>query len=334
MAAWSEEITSSPVSRRLNGEKLVFFREEDGAVAALDDRCPHRFAPLSLGNLSDGVLTCGYHGLRFDGSGACVHNPFSDRIPSGASVRSYPAVERHGMVWYWPGDLVAADGGLIPDYSFLEENGSRRTIRGYTVLEANYEYGTDNLMDLSHIEFVHKGSFAGDGVIFKGEHRVEQDGDTLHSNWWMPGIPAPKQTTGIYPPDLITDHWLEMRWNAPATMYLEIGTTPHGTPRQDGFITHQAHILTPETESRTHYFWATTRDQDIDDPAVDEMLRSLFGQAFNEEDKPMIKAAYDNIEGADFWACKPLFLGVDAGGTKARRLLESIRKREQDRAPA
>ena len=101
-------------------------------------------------------------------------------------------------------------------------------------MRANYEYGTDNLMDLSHIEFVHRGTFAGNGVIFAGKHTVHQEGDTLHSNWWMPNVAAPSHTAGIYAPDLRTDHWLNMRWNAPASMLLEVGATPTGTPPAQG----------------------------------------------------------------------------------------------------
>ena len=62
---------------------------------------------------------------------------------------------------------------------------------------------------------------------------------------------------------MVTDHWLDMRWEPPAAMQLEIGATPTGKPREQGVIVQQAHILTPETETTTHYFWATTRSADI-----------------------------------------------------------------------
>lgn len=331
MAGWSEEFgEQNLVARRIAGRKLVMMRKGDGSFAALDDRCPHRFAPLSLGDRQGDRIVCGYHGLAFEGSGQCVHNPFSERIPAGTTISSYPLVERDDIVWVWLGEKSAADPALIPDFSFLRESPTNRTIRGYTLLEANYEYGTDNLMDLSHIEFVHKGSFAGNGVIFAGKHDVRLDGETLWSNWWMPDVAAPPHTQGAYPPDMQTDHWLDMRWNAPASMYLEIGAVPCGGARDDGIVAHQAHILSPETDGTTHYFWASTRDTAVDSVEVDAMLKTLFAQAFDDEDKPMIKAAYDNLEGADFWSQKPVFLGVDAGGVRARRLLETMLAREND----
>lgn len=323
MAAWSEEVGEPLLFRRLAGRKLLILRKMNGEVAMLDDRCPHRFAPLSLGIRQGDAITCGYHGLCFDLAGECIGNPFSDRIPAGARVRAYPVVERDGIVWFWAGDPALADSSAIPDFSFLPDSPTNRTLRGYT-LEAQYEFGTDNLRDLSHIEFVHKGSFAGNGVIFAGKHEVRQDGDTLHSNWWMSDIAAPPHTQGIYPPDMRCDHWLDMRWSAPASMYLQVGGTPAECPRDEGVMAHQAHILTPETDGTTHYFWASTRSNALDSPEMDEMLKSLFGQAFDEEDKPIIKAAFDNIEGADFWDCQPVFLGIDAGGTRARRLVQTM----------
>jgi vanillate O-demethylase monooxygenase subunit len=201
-------------------------------------------------------------------------------------------------------------------------------------MAAHYEFGSDNLMDLSHIEFVHKGSFAGAGVIFAGEHSVQQDGATLHSVWWMPKVRAPSHTAGVYPPDLICDHWLEMRWHAPASMYLQIGSVPAGQPREDGVVVHQAHILTPESAGTTHYFWASTYAVVPGQPDMAPMLKELLGQAFAQEDKPMIEAAYANLEGADFWDQAPVSLGIDQGGARARRLIQAMLEAERRGAGA
>ena len=323
MAAWSHEVGEALLRRRLLGEPILLYRLENGSVAALTDRCPHRFAPLSMGTRQGDEVTCPYHGLTFDGTGACTRNPFG-QPPGGAALRRWPIVERDGIVWLWPGDPALAEHAPVPDFSRLHQDQPAPPITGLMPMNANYEYGTDNLMDLSHIEFVHRGSFAGRGVIFAGKHELEQQGDFLHSNWWMPDVAAPGHTYGIYPPDLRTDHWLDMRWQAPATMLLEIGATPAGQRREQGVIVHQAHILTPETDGTTHYFWATTRSGGHATEEGDAMLRALMGQAFVEEDKPVIEAAYANLDGQDFWAMKPLFLGVDAGGTRARRLLQSM----------
>ena len=328
MAGWSDEIGPSGLVREILGQRLFLYRLQDGSPAALLDRCPHRFAPLSLGQRDGDLVVCGYHGLKFGPDGACRHNPFSDRIPAGTTVPAWTGVERDDIVWLWGGDADAADPALIPDFSFVPDTPSQRSVRGYTLMKANYEYGTDNLMDLSHIEWVHKGTFAGDGVIFAGQHKVRQEGDTLHSDWWMPDIKPPQVAQGLVAEGRTVDHWLRMRWNAPASMRLDVGACPHGEPEHHGFDIPQAHILTPANEHETHYFWTVSRNHDLDSNEADAYMLDLFRQAFDVEDKPMIEAAYANVKGRSFWDEKPVSLGVDQGGTRARRLLESLIARE------
>ncbi|MEY2927814.1 MAG: hypothetical protein RL367_2291 [Pseudomonadota bacterium] len=328
MAGWAREVGATGLARMVLGKPVFVFRLENGEVAALLDRCPHRFAPLSRGTREGDHLVCGYHGLTFDARGQCVRNPFGDKIPAGAVVQRFAVVERDAIIWLWGGDPDHADPALIPDFSFIPDTPTSRTVSGYTLMQANYEYGTDNLLDLSHIEFVHKGTFAGQGVIFAGSHSVEQVGDTLHSNWWMPGIAPPSVAQGHMPDDAVVDHWLEMRWNAPASMRLNVGVCPQGAPRSTGFEVPQAHILTPATPHETHYFWSSSRNHDLDSAEVDGFLLALFGDAFDLEDKPVIEAAYANVKGKDFWKEKPVSLGIDQGGTRARRLLETMIARE------
>jgi len=330
MAAWASELADGAMlRRRLLGDPVLLFRKTDGTIAALVDRCPHRFAPLSMGTREGDRVTCAYHGLTFDAGGLCVASPFSETVPKVAAVRSFPARECDSIIWFWPGDPALADAAALPDFSMLAEPWADAPLTGYTQMSAPYQYGTDNLMDLSHIEFVHKGTFAGNGVIFAGQHSLVEDGACLHSNWFMPDVAAPPHTMGVFDPAMRCDHWLDMRWQAPASMYLAVGAVPAGTPRdQQPVVAHQAHILTPETATTTHYFWASTRGQPPSE-AGDGFLRAMFTQAFNDEDKPIIEAAYDNTDGADFWAMQPAFLGIDQGGTRARRKLEQLIKQEQ-----
>jgi vanillate O-demethylase monooxygenase subunit len=330
MAAFSEEVGLSLLSRRLLGEPMLLYRLSDGRIAAMEDRCPHRFAPLSLGTREGDTVVCGYHGLTFNGEGKCVRNPFSSKIPSGADIKSYVTHEQDGFVWFWAGQPNEADPKLIPDFSALTEDWPAPPVHAHAFMKAEYEMGSDNLMDLSHIEFLHSGSFAGGGVIFAGEHTAREEGDAVHSDWWMPNVLAPPYTTGIYPRDMRTDHWFEMRWNAPASMKLEIGTTPVGAPRSEGIIMQQAHIFTPATDTTAHYFWASTRVALEVTEDGDAMMRDLFYKAAGEEDIPFIAATFDNMDGADFWARKPVFLGVDAGATRARRMLQKLIKAESE----
>ena len=103
-------------------EPVVFYRTEDGTPVALEDRCPHRRLPLSMGKLvGDDVLQCHYHGLRFDRTGACVRVPGQDMIPATARVKTYPVVERYKWLWIWMGDPALADPAKIPDYHWFDD---------------------------------------------------------------------------------------------------------------------------------------------------------------------------------------------------------------------
>lgn len=337
MAGWADEVTERGLVRQILGLPVFIYQMADARFGAIVDRCPHRFAPLSRGERDGDLVVCGYHGLKFGPDGVCAHNPFAERIPAGAAIRAFIVVERHDAIWIWAGSPETADPDLIPDFSFVPNSPTLRSVRGYTLMLANFEYGTDNLMDLSHIEWVHKGTFAGDGIIFAGEHSVRQDGDTLHSDWWMPNIKPPMVAQGLVAEGETVDHWLRMRWNAPASMRLDVGACPHGAGEEAGFNVPQAHILTPANDHETHYFWTASRNHDLNSPEADQYMLHLFQQAFDVEDKPMIEAAYANVRanleaGGDFWAEKPLSLGIDQGGTRARRLLESFIAREASAA--
>ena len=323
MAGWATEFGETPLRRVLLGSAIMFYRAGDGKVVAMEDRCPHRFAPLSKGQRQGDNIECAYHGLVFDRHGTCVLNPFADSPPKGAAVRTWAVHEQDGILWLWAGSPGTADLGAVPDYSDVRCPTGLPLITGYQQTRANYQFVTDNLMDLSHIEFVHRGTFGTDGMLFKGKHTLEQleDGG-LRSEWAMSDYAPPGWGYWLYSPGQSTDQWLIMRWQAPATMKLDIGVTAHGAARADGFTVRQAHILTPETEHTTHYFWGTGRFGFEQSAEIDQIVHDRQIAAFDIQDKPIIEAAYANIGGGDFWAQKPIFMGVDAGSTTARRIVE------------
>lgn len=330
--AWSEALSGNLLRRTVLDAAILLYRTTDGSVKALRDRCPHRFAPLSRGRHDGDGIVCGYHGLAFGSDGRCTASPFSSEPPK-LSVRAFPVIERHQMIWIWPGDAELADPAAVPDLSYQSDAPGRRTVRGYSRMEANYLLGIDNLLDLSHIEFVHTGTFAGNGVIFAGQHQiVEQDDRSLDSNWWMPAIPVPGWASARFPSGTAIDHWLDMNWQAPASLKLLIGMTPHGASREQGFEQPQAHVLTPETQGSTHYFWSSTRTHDLDSTEADERVRAQLSNAFDGEDKPMIEAVQQELGDEDFWAAGPFYLGIDGAGVRARRKIERLIKAED--APA
>jgi len=158
IGAWSPEITSKPRRRLIMNEPIVMFRCADGKVAALEDRCSHRRYPLSKGTMTNDIIQCGYHGLKFNRHGTCVHADGQDRPPPRSDIKAYPLEERHGLIWLWMGDTKKADPALMPDVSWLEQPGWTSWTGGYLHLKARDQLLTENLLDISHVSYVHKAT--------------------------------------------------------------------------------------------------------------------------------------------------------------------------------
>jgi vanillate O-demethylase monooxygenase subunit len=322
-AAWSEEVQARPIERLICGKKLVLYRRTDNTVTALSGVCPHRFASLARGKLLDsGNLQCPYHGLQFDSTGHCVLNPHGP-LPANVRLNSYASLERYGLVWLWWGDAAKVDPQLVPDFQCLIDP-RFRTIHGKIVTYGNYELVTDNLMDLSHVGFLHAGGLGG-GSIQQGKHEVFQMGTTIESNRWCPDAPASPVWNALFNNyNKPVDHWLDMRWDAPASMLLDVGVAPAGRDRRDGIAQWGAHILTPQDEHSTIYFWASARDFALESAEADQQIRAAIEFAFGQEDKPMIEDVERNMGGRSFEEMKPLLLPFDKGAVFTRRMLADL----------
>lgn len=330
VAAWDDEVLPGALfHRRILGEQILLARDKGQVAHALQDRCPHRFAPLHLGSHCGASVQCGYHGLTFGFDGRCVENPHGDgKIPPKAVIRSYPLVAQQMLLWIWMGDPARADPAAIPHFRGLDP--TRFAInKGYMHTPVNYEYMTDNIMDLGHIEFLHKG-LLGSEAVRRAESAMRQDGTTVFStqlthNEILPGpLDALYETAGKP-----VDRWLDVRWDAPALMELVVGVAPTGAPQRIGRETPGVHLMTPETEVTTHYFWSNSRDFRIDDAELHAQLDEGLRFAFEHQDKPMIVAQREAMEGAEFWSLNPLVLEGDAGAIRARRILRRLIHEEQ-----
>jgi vanillate O-demethylase monooxygenase subunit len=326
IAAWSVELAPGrPLARTLLDEPLVLYRDEADRPRALADRCPHRFAPLSMGRLYDGGATiqCPYHGLQFDSTGACVHNPHGDgRIPQAARVRNYPVIERWNALWVWMGDPESADPSIIPEVPFNDPD-HWAVGTGSMVVDAPYELEIDNILDLSHIEFLHP-LFSSDAVR-RAEVRFEQDGDTVWCRRFManddavPGFLREAFQVSNGP----IDRWLHVRWNAPAVMALWAGGVASGRPPEEGIVSQQAHCFTPLSRDRTHYFYSIAFPRALG-PVADELAAhnvEALRDPFEKEDKPLVEAVATRMAGADLFDLDPVLLQGDAASVRARRLL-------------
>ncbi|HUB94855.1 MAG TPA: Rieske 2Fe-2S domain-containing protein, partial [Stellaceae bacterium] len=161
-AALSKEIGRTPLARTFLGEPVVMYRASDGAAVALEDRCCHRRAPLSRGAVEGDNLRCGYHGLLYEPGGQVIWAPGQDKLPPGARVRRYPLTEKHGWTWIWMGDPALADPEAAPAFHWYDAPGWA-SVGSCLPVKANYLLLVDNLLDLSHLAFLHiKTIGAGD----------------------------------------------------------------------------------------------------------------------------------------------------------------------------
>jgi phenylpropionate dioxygenase-like ring-hydroxylating dioxygenase large terminal subunit len=335
IAAWAEEIESgSLLQRTLVNRNILLFRSDDGVVHAIGNRCPHRFVPLHMGRNTGSAVECRYHGLQFGVDGQCVHNPHGP-IPKAARVPVFPVTERYGAVWIWFGDPDKANSDLVPDFPLLDDE-IYAAGHGHLLAGANYELESDNIMDLSHIEFLHP-LFSTEAVR-RGKTESSQEGNVVWSKRFITNDVLPpflEQIFGLEPGTKV-DRWLDCRWQAPALIELYSGVTPAGRPREDGRLAPGVHFFTPETDSTTHYFYSMCCPRSLG-PNADEIARTQTAavrQPFVEEDLPVVEAQQKMIGDADFFSLKPVLLPGDAGAGRARRVLQKMIAEEDAAARA
>lgn len=327
MGAWARELDSGPTGRTLLGEPVVMFRTEDGSVAALADVCPHRAVPLSLGRVVGDRIRCPYHALEFDAGGVCRHNPHVKGPPDRLKTRTYPVVERYGMIWMWPGDPAKSDPDRIPDYGWFADPDRFTTARGYVHIAADYRLVIDNLMDLTHAEYIHVDTVGAPGASEVVQGEVVRLADGIAVNSFLPNLPPNNAGKMMWTRSERVDQYADITWRAPSALLLDLGIMEPGHPRSSGHHTPSAHILTPEGDRGTHYFWAFARDFKMGNAEVTALIEKVIGSAFTNEDKPMLEAAQRNI---DLTGAKLANFSLgDAASAHVRREIERLEAAER-----
>ena len=329
--AWSDELDAGPLGRKLLDRHVALFRDSAGTAHAVSGRCPYRFAPLARGKVAvDGSLQCPYHGLRFSGNGRCVHNPQEEGHIPNISLTTWPVCERYGLVWIWFGDAGQADLALVPEFSFMDET-RWEIIKGTIHGAGNYQLFTDNILDLSHAEYIHSGLSAP--AFISGQRRYRTDGTVVWCHIEHPDDYVSAVMAATF--DVVgtkQNFWTDIRWTPPANMLLVPYVNDPGSMRETAKAAPSLHLMTPETAGSTVYFWAVGRETRLDDAEFTEQMRAGFIHAFEHEDKPMIAQQQAMMEGKDFWELKPTVLKGDTGAVMARRKLLQLLREEQDAA--
>ena len=294
-ASWAHEIGGEkPLARTFLNEKVVLFRNAEGDACALEDRCCHRATPLRLGDVVDEGLQCGYHGMIFNGVGDCVKIPGQDKIPPYARVRSYPLLEHQEIVWIWMGDpALATKDKLLVDFPWNDDHENWPHIHDMYEVNCNYMLLIDNLMDLTHIPYIHRNTIGGGDQ--RGQVNATMDVTALdtgvHYIRWMENIvPPPTYVKGAgFKDGVCVDRWQEFEYIVPSTVAQWTGALEEGRGAKDnrnqsgGFNIRLYHGVTPKTESSCYYFWTPLNGYQPKDEEATKLLHKEIAFTFNED---------------------------------------------------
>jgi vanillate O-demethylase monooxygenase subunit len=309
------------LTRTVLNEPILVMRKSDGGYVAMRDQCCHRLAPLSKGRREGDCVRCGYHGMKFDADGRCVEIPGLDRIPAGARIRTYPLVLKHKWLFVWMGDPAQADERLLPD-NFSNDDPAWRNKPGYLHYDTPYLLIVDNLLDFSHLSYVHEKTLGGSTQIAQAKPEIETIERGLRISRHVPDVPAPPYYHRIKPFAGNVDRWFVYDFVFPATLLMKSGGKPAGQAEADpanSVLLHSCQTLTPETETSTHYFFQQSHRADAGDAAVTEGIYAGIERAFHE-DRDMISAQFRVLQMTP--DAKMLPLAMDAALVRYRRMLE------------
>ena len=325
VAAYDRELKEGgPLGRTLLGESVVMFRDSRGRAIALEDRCCHRHLPLSLGQVTGDRVQCGYHGLEFDATGACVAVPGQSKVPPGAAVKAFPLVEKYGFLWIWMGEAALADEALLPDWWWVDHPGWAHNPGAFLHIQCHYELITDNLLDLSHLGYVHTRTLGNDAIV-DFPVKTERMEDRVRMSRWIQDRPPPPlfQTGGGF--DGNVDRWQIVETEAPAHTVVYAGCGPVGagefggrTEYTSGIHIRALNAPTPETEHSSFYFYAHVWDFRLDDAGWKQQMYDGFLMTFLEDVDILEAQQASLMRDPD----RPLIdLNVDGPGLAARRMV-------------
>lgn len=328
--ARSEEITRTPMARKVLGQRLVSYRTSSGAPTILRDRCPHRFAPLSKGTVTGDTIACPYHGIEFQADGTCSKIPCQDKIPVAAQVDHFPCLEKYGHVFVWMGQGAPVDDTRmlnIPEYGSPQWQATG----SYLLFAADWRNILDNLIDPAHTSYVHPntiGNKAGNDI--KVQARMI-DEHTVECGRWINNaepVPAVKKYANI---EGLADRWQLYYVQAPSFAWVDFGSIPAGQAHSAESMQNAPYrvlsysFITPETETTSHYFSLQLRNFALGNAQVDAEFDEVYEITF-VEDQVLLEAI--QLEENDHPGLKPMRIGSDIGLTKLRHILQKMQAME------
>lgn len=298
VAGWDYDLPQGKVlARTIIDHQLVLYRKRDGGVVAIQDRCCHRHAALHLGEIEGDCIRCMYHGLKFDPSGRCVDIPGQDRISPKAVIRSYPVVERDNWIWIWMGDPALAAPQLIP-FSVGPSDPDWDIRPSSLVFDADYRLVVDNLLDFSHITYVHRKTFGGE-QFSDGLPKISKLDRGFRVERWLRNAPAlvfiQHIMDGRY--DMLVDYTVLL----PCVFVMRFkvftaGTATEGPSNGQLLLdTWTCQSVVPTSADQCIYYFSWGASKETTTPEIGDLLYAGINKAFME-DKEMIEAQHRNIK--------------------------------------
>jgi vanillate O-demethylase monooxygenase subunit len=332
VAGYSSDVEAGKhISRKYLNEPVVLFRTSSGVLSALEDRCSHRCMPLSAGHVDGEIIRCCYHGMEFNTNGTCAKIPHQKRIPKQAAVRCYPIVERDSIIWIWMGNPELSDDSKI--LSNPEHSTRGWTWRGvYMHVAANWQLIVDNILDLTHLAYVHAGTIGGNAEShFAAKNQVNFDSHKVQLVRHLPNSVPPATYTKAGKFNGLVDRWQEVDFEPRMGMVLrvnagacDVGTGAYEGKRAHGFMLVNIHGITPETETTTHYIWSVASNAPVETGAP-EILFEQISKTISE-DETVLELQQARI--SDMPHAKFLGIASDGAVNQGRRLLSTLYEAE------
>jgi phenylpropionate dioxygenase-like ring-hydroxylating dioxygenase large terminal subunit len=325
VAAWDHEVTRELSAVRIIGDSIVLYRTEAGEPVALEDACPHRKLPLSMGRIVGDEVECGYHGMVFDRAGSCTRIPGVKRVPPSVCVRGYPAVSLYGLIWIWMGDPAHARAEKIVGVDHWTDPAWGRNQGGSMTVDCNYLYVTDNLLDPSHVAWVHRTSFGNEDRVDEPVQTEVSAAGVVAARWLHDVEVAP-----FYAPLVAfagrcdrLQHY-EVRFPSHAiirALFVPAGSGGHGRPiHEKALMMDSYNFITPIDADHSRYFWFQMRNFSPGDQRISTIMDDAVRDAF-AEDRVILNAVHRGFANQ---ATPNIDLAIDRAPLQFRRALNGL----------
>lgn len=326
VAAFSEEVADPLLGRWLLDTPVLLYRSSGGEVVAIEDRCPHRGAPLSLGCRKGDLVQCGYHGFTFDRQGACVDVPSMRSPLPAARIRSFPVIEHAPFVWIYLGDPARlADTPPPPTLDWMSDP-AFALVHGQMDIRANYMLLKENVLDLTHFGYVHATSFKISDWVDPPRFSSKGETTSYHQSFNRSPLPPVFAEPLGLAPGTPYDRENYGSFLSPALQSAAVDLKDPDSQTITGRF-RISHATTPVSRDRMLYFWLLGRDHGKS-PAELGALVDLTKVGF-AEDETMIEAIQAAADRSPLGSNAPeVSVKMDTAGIQARRIVQRWMQKE------